>query len=201
MVYPAWCISLANDIYTRNAQVSDNFAVRRFSIAGYVRQIMKDIDLFKLPPERLRNLIANHRKKGETSSKLYLDAMGELEARTGRGLDFDKSFEVIRRAAKEHRFVSYKELADASGAEWSRVHYEIGGHLWRLVEYAWRRGWPMLSAIVVNKQNTVTGAMEPETLKGFLRAARDLGYVVTDEDQFLREQQDEVFNWAQASEG
>jgi hypothetical protein len=54
----------------------------------------------------------------------------------------------------------------------------------------------MLSAIVVNKPNIGSGAMEPETLKGFIGAARLLGYVVADEEAFLREQQDEVFAWA-----
>jgi hypothetical protein len=48
----------------------------------------------------------------------------------------------------------------------------------------------MLSAIVVNKPNVGTGTMEPETLKGFIAAARDLGYSVSDEEEFLREQQD-----------
>ncbi len=53
----------------------------------------------------------------------------------------------------------------------------------------------MLSAIVVNKLNVTTGEMEPETLNGFIRAARDLGYVITDERRFLREQQELVFRW------
>lgn len=38
--------------------------------------------------------------------------------------------------------------------------------------------------------------MEPETLKGFIGAARLLGYPVTDEEAFLREQQERVFAWA-----
>lgn len=54
----------------------------------------------------------------------------------------------------------------------------------------------MLSAIVVNKSNVRSGAMEPETLKGFVAAARDLGYPVTDAEAFLREQQTRVFAWA-----
>ncbi len=29
---------------------------------------------------------------------------------------------------------AYSELADASGATWTKVHYEVGGHLWRLVD-------------------------------------------------------------------
>jgi hypothetical protein len=56
--------------------------------------------------------------------------------------------------------------------------------------------WPMLSAIVVNKPNKETGRMDPATLKGFVAAARVLGHAVVDEEQFLREQQAEVFKWA-----
>jgi hypothetical protein len=50
-------------------------------------------------------------------------------------------------------------------------------------------GWPMLSAIVVNKPNVQTGDMEPETLRGFVAAARELGYPITDQVAFLKEQQ------------
>lgn len=154
------------------------------------------LDVTKLSDQQLRNIIENHRRKGATHSSVYVDALAEQARRTGRGLDFDKSFEVIRRAAAEDRFVSYKELADASGANWNQVHYSIGGHLWSLVEYAHRKGWPMLSAVVVNKQNVASGSMEPETLRGFIAAARELGFSITDEEAFLREQQRRVFEWA-----
>jgi hypothetical protein len=59
----------------------------------------------------------------------------------------------------------------------------------------------MLSAIVVNKPNVTTGRMEPKSLKGFVGAARELGYTVTDEDAFLKEQQQRVFEWAQDDPG
>jgi hypothetical protein len=39
--------------------------------------------------------------------------------------------------------------------------------------------------------------MEPDTLKGFIGAARELGYPITDEQAFLKEQQARVFTWAQ----
>jgi hypothetical protein len=52
--------------------------------------------------------------------------------------------------------------------------YWIGGLLWDLVEHAHRRDWPLPSTIVVNKPNIGTGDMEPETLKGFFNAARQL---------------------------
>lgn len=147
----------------------------------------------------LENLITNHRKKGATDAPLYLDACQELEKRKGKGLDFDKSLQIILRAASEGRFLSYKELADQSGANWGQVHYAIGSHLRNLVEYAHRRGWPLLSAIVVNKQRIGTGLMEPETLKGFIAAAHDLGIPVTDETAFLQEQQRKVFDWAKTT--
>ena len=103
---------------------------------------------------------------------LFLQAMAELARREGHGLDFHTSMRIVRDAAGEGRFLSYKELADASGVDWGKAHYAIGGHLWDLIEYAHRRDWPLLSAVVVNKPNVATGEMEPETLKGFINAAR-----------------------------
>lgn len=151
------------------------------------------IDLEKLSNAQLETLIENHRTKKATGAPLYADALLVLEKRKGKGLDFDKSLSIIWQAAIEGRFLSYKELADASGADWGQVHYEIGRHLWRLVEYAHQRNLPMLSAIVVNKPNIDSGRMEPDTLKGFIGAARLLGYAVTDEEAFLKEQQARVF--------
>jgi hypothetical protein len=153
-------------------------------------------DVKKLSLQELENLIANHRRHNATDRSLYLEALEEHALRRGRGLNFQKSYDVIRKAAADRRFLAYKELADESGADWGQVHYAIGAHLWDLVEYAHRKGWPMLSAIVVNKPNVTTGEMEPETLKGFVGAARALGYAVLDDQQFLREQQAKVFEWA-----
>jgi len=59
----------------------------------------------------------------------------------------------------------------------------------------------MLSAIVVNKPNVASGRMEPETLKGFIAAAKELGLSVTDEETFLRDQQRLVFEWAKHTIG
>lgn len=156
------------------------------------------IEPAKLSDSELKHLIANHQKKGIHNTPVYLEALREQAKRTGHGLNFDKSFDVIRAAAANGRFVSYKELADASGADWGRVRYSVGPHLWLLVEYAYRMGWPMLSAIVVNKQNVATGDMEPSTLKGFVGAAHELGLTATDHQAFLREQQRLVFEWAKS---
>jgi hypothetical protein len=154
------------------------------------------INVTNLTDDQLKNLIANHRRHKATSAPMYLEALRELQIRKGNGLEFDKSFRIIRAAARERRFLSYKALADASGVDWGQVRYSLGGHLWDLVEFADRNDWPMLSAIVVNKSNVSSGAMNPATLSGFIGAARELGYQVTDEQAFLREQQARVFEWA-----
>ena len=154
------------------------------------------VDLSTKSKQELQNLIDNHRRKGATGAPLYLEALRELGKRKGMGLEFDKSYRLILQAARQGKFLSYKDLADGSGADWNQVHYSVGGHLWDLVEYADRKGWPMLSAVVVNKPNLRTGTMEPETLKGFVGAARQLGYEVDDDEAFLREQQERVFEWA-----
>ena len=88
------------------------------------------IDVESLSIEQLENLAENHRRKRATDAPLYIDAIQELERRKGRGLEFDKSLSIILDAAKQRRFLSYKDLADASGADWGQVRYAIGEHLW-----------------------------------------------------------------------
>lgn len=154
------------------------------------------IDLSTKSKQELQNLVDNHRRKGATDSPLYLKALYELDKQKVPGLDFKKSYRIIVTAARKRRFVSYKDLADESKAAWTQVHYTIGTHLWDLVEYSHRKGWPMLSAIVVNKPNIATGKMEPETLKGFIAAAQALGREVDDEEAFLAREQQQVFEWA-----
>ena len=151
--------------------------------------------------QELKNVIENHEEAGKVKEPYYLEAMAELARRKGHGLDFRKSFDLIRRAAAERRFLSYKQLADESGAEWSKVHHAMNDHLWDLVKYAHGKDWPLLSAVVVNKDNVQTGKMEPTTIAGFVAAARELGYAVTDQEAFLREQQERVFEWASQTMG
>jgi hypothetical protein len=156
------------------------------------------IDVVKLTIDELRSLIVNHRHKARTDAPLYLEALAELARREGKGLNFEKTKEIVLNAARDGRFLSYKELADASDVDWGQAHYAIGGHLFQLIEYAHLRGWPLLSAIVVNKPNVATGEMEPSTLKGFVGGARALNISVTDELAFLSAEQQRVFAWARS---
>lgn len=146
--------------------------------------------------KQLQNVIDNYGKHGKTSDPVYLAALDELARRKGGGLNFSKSLELIRKAAAIGQFLSYKQIAEGSGVEWSKVRYAISRHLDELLKYACGKGWPMVTAIVVNQQNLTTGKLEPPALKGFVKGAKMFGYAVTDEEAFLKEQQERVFEWA-----
>jgi hypothetical protein len=78
------------------------------------------IDVETLTIDQLEALIDNHRRKGAMTAPLYLEALSELEKRKGKGLEFAKSLSIILTAAKDGGFLSYKELADASGVDWGK---------------------------------------------------------------------------------
>ena len=111
-------------------------------------------------------------------------------------LDLEKSYAAILQAARAQRFISYGDLAAASGVPWSRGHRLIPQHLGQLVTLAHERGWPMPSAIVVNRENVDTGTLDGPAREGFLAAARDVGHKIIDPEQFVKDQQERVFAWA-----
>jgi hypothetical protein len=158
------------------------------------------MDLSSKSDQQIRNLIENHERLGETSRPLYLQALAERARRSAPELDLQKTFDCILTAARAEKFISHKDIADASGAEWSKVRHKVPAKLWDIVQYAHHHGWPMLSAIVVNKPNIATGKMDPATLKGFSEAARLLGHEFSDPEAFLADQQKAVFDWAKRGE-
>lgn len=155
----------------------------------------KDFDVKTLSDDGLTNVINNHRAKGATSEPHYIEALAEQARRKHSGLDFDTTIKVLTDAAKRSMFVSYKQLADASGTEWSKVHWSVGPHLDSLIEYCHRRGLPIFSAIVVNQTNVNDGTLEPDSLKGFIAGVRGVGINVTDGESYYREEQQRVFDW------
>ena len=114
-------------------------------------------------------------------------------------LDVDKSIEAIRSAAAERKFISYGSVARASDVLWSaKVRSLMRPHLEGVCEKMLGEAGAMISAIVVNKTNLVSGELDPQSLTGFIDCARRLGLgVVDDRDKFLREQQTLTFAWGE----
>jgi hypothetical protein len=154
------------------------------------------IDFSSKTTGEIENIVENYRDHGKTDTDAYIDALRELELRRGKGLDLQKTFDFVVAAAKAQRFVAYKDIADVNGFEWTKIHYQIGRHLYSLCEYAHRKGLPLLSAIVVNAEFIDTGEMKPESRSGLIESARMLGLLVGDEEDFVRSEQRRVFDWA-----
>ncbi|MGM0561148.1 MAG: AAA family ATPase [Pseudomonadota bacterium] len=111
-------------------------------------------------------------------------------------LDIEKSYKAILEAARNHRFISYGEVAEASGVPWNKARRLMPTVLDRLAREAHARDWPLVSAIVVNKENLEEGTLDGSALEGFLAAAERLGIEIKDPMQFVRDEQQKVFAWA-----
>jgi hypothetical protein len=130
---------------------------------------------------------------------LFRALLEERARRASKLLSLDKSIECLGRAAKDGRYVTYGDLAKASGVPWDKAHHKMngaGGHLDRLLDVCYARGLPLLTAICVNKEGRNAGMLEPGALKGFIKGATRLGFAVEDPKAFLKDQQERVFAWA-----
>lgn len=158
------------------------------------------IELTSMTDTQIINLIRNHEEKNARDRPLYSDLLIE-RARRGQiksGLSFDKSLELLRRAAIEQRCITYGDLAKASGLPWNLARHQMNGpngHLDRLLDICHVNGLPMLPAICVNKNGVETGELEPTALKGFADGARRLGLSVVDERAFHAAQRDNCWDW------
>ena len=112
-------------------------------------------------------------------------------------LDLRKTYRAILESARKKQFLSYGDLARANDAVWSKVRHKMPHHLGDLVQIAYAYGWPMPSAIVVNKNNVKTGVLDGKARTGFIKAAEEYGFDVGDPDIFVAEQQKAVFAWAE----
>lgn len=150
----------------------------------------------KFDDKQIKNLIANYKSHQKTSDPYYHALLEENSRRTGNGLDFEKTLEAVKQAARDERFLSYLELAEKSGCAWNKVRHAIPRHLQALLEYCHDRGLPLLSAIVVNKHNANTGKLDEGALSGFVKGVEEIGIRVSDPEAFLKAEQEKIFLWA-----
>lgn len=117
-------------------------------------------------------------------------------------LQFRRSLAAIRAAAERRACLSYGDVAAASNLTWQAARRRMDPHLFGLCRWATERGWPLLTAIVVDRRNLAHGAMKGTPLIGFARAAERCGRVVSpDAIAFLADEQQRVFDWAERERG
>ena len=116
-------------------------------------------------------------------------------------LDLKRTYRAILDAARDKRFISYGDLARANDANWRSVRHKMNRHLGDLVEIAASRDWPMPSAIVVPQDNIEKGILDGKARDGFINAAKESGFDVSDPADFVEEQQQAMFSWAATAPG
>lgn len=116
-------------------------------------------------------------------------------------LDTARTYAAIVEAARARRFLTYVDVAQASGVPWSKARYPIGQHLDRMLAIAQRHGWPLLTSIVVRKDDAQTGRLTDGARTGFLQGVRRNGIEVADEDAdaFISQEQQRTFEWASSA--
>ncbi len=95
-------------------------------------------------------------------------------------LDLKKTYRTILEAARDKRFINYSYLASANNAVWNKVRFEMRAHLFELVKIAAAQGWPMPTAIVVDKNNIEAGILDGNARNGFISAAKEVGFDIGD---------------------
>jgi hypothetical protein len=156
------------------------------------------VDLEAKSSKDLQTIIENCVRLNQTSKPIYLNAKKILVNRQSGDLDMEKTIRVIIDHGKRGKFLSYKDISDASGLDWTKSRRRVPPHLDAVCFYSEGKGWPLITAIVVNKENTESGRMTPDNLKGFLAAARAVGRTVdVEEAAFVGREQTRVFEWCQ----
>jgi hypothetical protein len=156
------------------------------------------IDLAAKATKDLETIVANCVRLKRTADPIYAAANAILETRRTGEYNLDKTIETIREHGKLRSFLSYKDIADASGLNWAKSRHGVLKHLDDVCRHTISKEWPNLTAIIVNKDNIATGEMTPENAKGFLRALRTLGREVDiDDGPFIKREQQRVFAWCQ----
>jgi hypothetical protein len=155
---------------------------------------------------QINALIRNHEQKNARDRPIYPLLLEERARRAAAKslLDFNKSLELLREAAVRQTCVSYGQIAEASGVEWSKARHQMNGargHLDGLLDICHAKGLPMLPAICVNKTNLETGELDPSALLGFAEGARRLGHDFLDAHDFHRSRQKECWAWGRREQG
>jgi 5-methylcytosine-specific restriction protein B len=154
------------------------------------------VDLESKATKDLETIVANCVRLKRTADPVFAAANKILETRRTGEYNMDKTIATIRKHGQLRNFLSFKDIADASGLNWVKSRRGVGPHLDAVSQYAAGKGWPLLPSIVVNKDKVDTGEMSQEGLKGFLESVETAGREVDIENiAFLKREQQRVFAW------
>jgi len=160
----------------------------------------ENVDLSDYPLNKIETWIRNYQKQRKTEDPFYLKLLTRREELSRGDLVIQKSVEHLTSAAKAGSYTTYGDLAKASGVSWSKARYSMnnaGGHLDQLLDYCHAQDLPLLTAICVNQESLLTGELQDDALKGFIKGVERLGVSVEQNEwiDFLKEEQQRCFEW------
>jgi hypothetical protein len=154
------------------------------------------VDLESKATKDLETIVANCVRLGRTANPLFAAASEILESRKTGEYNMEKTIATICRQGRLRSFLSYKDVADASGLNWVKSRRGVGPHLDALSVHCNDKGWPLLTSIVVHKDKLETGEMNEVNRKGFLASVHAAGRDIDiDDDAFIKREQQRVFAW------
>ena len=164
-------------------------------------------DFSKKTDAELDRWITNHETaRGGTAKPLFLQLLEERAERSQakQKLSFARSLAHLRQTAIGQVCTTYGDLAQASDVEWSQARYQMNGgagHLERLHELCYARGFPLLTALCVNQRSVSDCELGDVALKGFAASSRRLGLFFTDDRAFHHKCRDECWQWGREQAG
>jgi 5-methylcytosine-specific restriction protein B len=144
----------------------------------------------------LETVIANHERLKRTDELTYAQAQGELEKRLSRALNVSVTRNAILRSARKRTFLTYGDIAKENGVPWNKAYRPIAQHLDEVMRLTFEQGGPLITSLVVNEAGRRTGALDDNSLRGFVDGAARLGIQTQNPQAFLREQQGLSFDYA-----
>ncbi|MGH2340341.1 McrB family protein [Segnochrobactraceae bacterium EtOH-i3] len=113
------------------------------------------------------------------------------------GLSAERIYLAILQAARKRLFISYGDLAAASGVAWGKgVLRQLVEILDRISIMSCQLGWPLLPVIVVEKKERETGRLKSTVEQALVGLAARFGREVGSPDTFVPAEQKKVFAWA-----
>lgn len=154
------------------------------------------VDLDSKATKDLQTIIANCVRLNRTGDPMFAAANAILATRLTGEYNMDKTVAAIIRQGRLRSFLSFKDIADASGLNWVKSRRGVVPHLEALSFHSAGKGWPMLASIVVNKDRVDTGEMTADNLRAFIDGVREAGVEVDIDDlEYLKREQQRVFAW------
>lgn len=136
--------------------------------------------------DELSRYLENARKKLPAAQWLVEEIAREQLQRGGlSNMTVHSVREIILGFARQGRTCTYKMIADALNVTWEQAHWRLPNLLGDVLTMEHSAGRPLLSAIVVNQNGTCGD--------GFFVMARRLGAPIIDEDAYLQQEQQRVF--------